>query len=669
MKKIILSILCLVPLAGVMSCTDYLDVENKTSTNADGFVDSYDKAFSLLATCYAKLGTNNDGIMGNERFRMATDLFESWGVFQSFEWDANDTEVVKPIWRKYYKFIADANNAIQTIESYSDVINKTFSESAIESSSLISALSADKNFSASDMLLAEAKTLRAYAYFTLYRYYGGVPIIDKLQTDGATFIPRASRDELFAFIENDLRFAIAKCADSKDGTLYGRISKSSAAGLLAKCLVFQASYIRRAGLYAGQLGEEKSSLDVNTLYSKAVSLCDTLINKKIGASELTPYYPAVFKTRNNEMLICFDGKDAKGQGARYSSSWGIGGNSNFGATGSNSTSMHPIMYDFEMWKHNGSARELFKWYGAISYRNFGEAKGNAYDEFKELGCFTHTGDTTRRMWNTAKLYITGPTTPNLPAGLWCFEPMGRTLGPEFFIDPGRGEANYTETEKDIIQYATTGKGWNDTRWYNCDVYSQDAYSVGVWWRFAKFRTDLPQTIDYTTIDYSNLDNQIPILRLGEIYLLKAEAKYFLGDNAGAIAAVNQIRDRACNQATMRDMYLNWDKAEYKHLTNSVEPVPADLSGTTLLLEILWERARELCGEDTCRWFDIARFPDLLAEVYETMEEYADPLHKVGWYWQKYMSGRISKDKVYRVLLPIPATEFQYFPELGQNPGY
>lgn len=666
MKKIIIFILCLVSLASVFSCTDYLDVENRTSTNAQGFVDSYDDAFSLLAVCYAKLGTNSDGIMGDERFRMATDLFESWGVFQSFEWDANETEVVKPIWRKYYKFISDANYAIKAIEENADVINKTFKDSQIENASLISALTAKQDFSASNMLLAEAKTLRAYAYFTLYRYYGGVPLVDKLQTGGATFIPRASRDELFAFLENDLRYAIANCADSKDGTLYGRISKSSAAGLLAKCLVFQASYIRRADLYADQIGETKSSLDVKTLYNKAISLCDTLINKQIGNQELTAYYPAVFKTRNNEMLICFDTKAAKGQSANYSSSWGIGGNGSYGATGSNSTSMHPIMYDFEMWKHKGSARELFKYYGARSYRVFGDAQGNPYDEFKQMDCFTHTGDTTRRMWNTAKLFITGPTTPNLPTGLWCMEPMGRTLGPEFFIEPGKGEANYTDTEKDIIQYAITSKAWVDTRWYNCNIFSQDVYCVGLWWRFAKFRSPLPQNLDYTTHINSN---QIPILRLGEIYLLKAEAKYFLGDNAGAIAAVNQIRDRACNQATMRDMYLNWDKADYKHIANSVEPIPTDLEGTTLLLEILWERARELCGEDTCRWFDISRFPDLLAEVYETMEEYADPLHKVGWYWQKYMSGRISKDKVYRVLLPIPATEFQYFPELGQNPGY
>ena len=82
-----------------------------------------------------------------------------------------------------------------------------------------------------------------------------------------------------------------------------------------------------------------------------------------------------------------------------------------------------------------------------------------------------------------------------------------------------------------------------------------------------------------------------------------------------------------------------------------------------------ERARELCGEDTCRWFDIARYPDLLADVYYTMENYRDPLHHMGWYWQKYIGDIFSKDKVSRTLMPIPATEFQYFPDLVQNPGY
>ncbi|MCF0168500.1 MAG: RagB/SusD family nutrient uptake outer membrane protein, partial [Bacteroidales bacterium] len=444
MRKIIYSILILGTITCGTSCGDFLDVENKTSTNANGFVTSYDSAFSTLATCYAKLGTGSDGLMGEERFRNATDIFESWGTFQSFTWDANDTEVVRPLWKKYYKFISDANFAIKTIEENADVIDKTFTESLIEDSDFIEKCTETNGFSASKMLIGEAKVLRAYAYFTLYRYFGGVPIVDALQEKGAKFIPRATRDELFSFIEQDLREAIKYCSDSADGTLYGRVSKSSAAGLLAKCYVFQASYIRRAEFAGEQINEEAGNLSKESLYKSAISLCDTLINKKIGKQELVDFYPAVFKTRNNEMLLCFDGKAAEGQGSSYSSAWGIGGNGDYGARGSNSTSMHPIMYDYKMWESEGSARKLFMKYGAISYRNF-TSGDDPYKELEELGTFTHTGDSTRRMWNVAKLFITGPTTPNLPAGLWCLEPSGSTLGPEFFIEPGKGEDNYTET--------------------------------------------------------------------------------------------------------------------------------------------------------------------------------------------------------------------------------
>lgn len=661
MIAILLPLLC-------MSCSDFLTVENKTSTNAQGYVDSYDAAFNTLAVCYAKLGTNKDGLMGYERFMMPTDLTEMYGVFQSFTWDKNNGNI-KDLWRKYYKFITDANFAIKTMEEYSSTIDATFNASKIESGSFIANCESRSDFSPSKMLLGEAKVLRAYAYFTLYRYFGGVPIIDKLQEGGAVYIPRASREELFDFIESDLRYAIRHCADNSDGTLYGRITKNSAAGLLAKCLVFEGSYIRRAEKYADQIGEEIGNTDRASLYRQAINLCDTLINKKIGNNDLVPFYPAVFTTRNNEMLICFDGHNSANQGSSYASNWGIGGNSSFGATGSNSTSLHPMIYDFKMWEHQGSARELFKYYGAMD--GLAEGPGvNVNEAFRERGEFTFTGDSTRRMWNVAKLFITGPTHRNLPAGLWCFEPYGETLGEEFYIAPCKGEANYSDVEKNIIQQAITGGGWVDTRWYNAsDKFSTDLLRVGCFWRFAKFRRALPQTIDHSTYTPNDLDIQIPILRMGEIYLLKAEAQYHLGQTDQAIATLNQIRDRASNQSTLKDMYLNWGEAKYTHKKGAVVQIPSNIEGDVLLLEILWERARELCGEDTCRWFDIARYPDMLADVYYTMENYRDPLHHMGWYWQKYIGDIFSKDKVSRALMPIPATEFQYFPDLVQNPGY
>src|SRR5690606_5736837 len=58
---------------------------------------------------------------------------------------------------------------------------------------------------------AEAKFIRAYAYFMMVRYFGGVPIIDSIATDqvSSANIPRSSVAQVYTLIENDLQFAAA----------------------------------------------------------------------------------------------------------------------------------------------------------------------------------------------------------------------------------------------------------------------------------------------------------------------------------------------------------------------------------------------------------------------------------------------------------------------------
>lgn len=94
--------------------------------------------------------------------------------------------------------------------------------------------------------LGEAKVLRAFFYHQLWMLYGGVPVItkpDNRTTDGdAIFHPRASFDETFAFLQNELADA-AELLPEIVGTANtaGRVTKGTALTLKGWVELFYAS--------------------------------------------------------------------------------------------------------------------------------------------------------------------------------------------------------------------------------------------------------------------------------------------------------------------------------------------------------------------------------------------------------------------------------------------
>ncbi|MBC6989047.1 RagB/SusD family nutrient uptake outer membrane protein [Hymenobacter sp. BT491] len=118
---------------------------------------------------------------------------------------------------------------------------------------------------------------------------------------------------------------------------------------------------------------------------------------------------------------------------------------------------------------------------------------------------------------------------------------------------------------------------------------------------------------------------IPMMRLGETYLLLAEAQFKQGNLAGAAASINVLRTRAkADQVTAGDITLNF---------------------------ILDERTRELIGEEQRR---------LTLVRTGTLVERTNRLNGAS------VSGLTQKN----VLLPIPQTERDLNNgALSQNPGY
>lgn len=250
MKKILFILLSSLVL---VSCEGYFDQLPKTELPAETFYTSYDAALRNVAILYANAGNTNDGIMTEDRFMMPSLINEG-----PFDLTASSGSVLN-LWSKLYAYIAQANQILENLEAHQDAIDSSISNSSLEKAAI--------QGSATEMLIGEVRFLRAYAYFTLYRYYGGVPLITKPTGPKPPYVPRATRQEIFKFLYDEMEYALSKCADNNSGIAYGRVTRGAVAGMLAKTKIFHASYIRRAEMYGDKIAENTTGeLSTVSLY-------------------------------------------------------------------------------------------------------------------------------------------------------------------------------------------------------------------------------------------------------------------------------------------------------------------------------------------------------------------------------------------------------------------
>lgn len=124
---------------------------------------------------------------------------------------------------------------------------------------------------------AEAKFLRAYAYFNLVRLFGDVPLVTSVVVpdDKESLFTRVATATVYAQIVEDLQEAAANL----DNSSKSRASRAAAQGLLAKAYLSQPS----------------------PNYAAAQQLCETIINS--GEFSLMPNFNDVFYNELNDEII------------------------------------------------------------------------------------------------------------------------------------------------------------------------------------------------------------------------------------------------------------------------------------------------------------------------------------------------------------------------------
>lgn len=159
-------------------------------------------------------------------------------------------------------------------------------------------------------LAGEAKFLRAFMYFTLVRSFGGVPLVDHVpvtgvEADKAMALTRRTKEEIYAFIEKDLKEAAEVLPTRTGGE---RATKGAAHALLAKVYLYQKKW---------QLAVDETNL--------------------VTGYSLTPNFQDIYKVsgeNNAESIFEINGSGGTGgraiqqysqvQGARGTTGWGWG---------------------------------------------------------------------------------------------------------------------------------------------------------------------------------------------------------------------------------------------------------------------------------------------------------------------------------------------------------
>ncbi|OKL38975.1 RagB/SusD family nutrient uptake outer membrane protein [Pontibacter flavimaris] len=221
------------------ACEDKLNIEPRGSISPEAVTPSdtevllngvYD-GFQGGASSYHYLSFLTDDLSADNLAYRAT-------FFQHGEVDDNSISannlLTQYFWQGLYKGIYRANFFLQTVDKLDE---STFSRPARK-----------------DEVMAEARYLRAYGYYSLVTRWGGVPILREPTTEK---VARNSEQEVWDFIIEDLKFAVENAGDFRDASY---VSKSAAKALLARVYLATKNYAEAEKLAEEVIANEKFRL-------------------------------------------------------------------------------------------------------------------------------------------------------------------------------------------------------------------------------------------------------------------------------------------------------------------------------------------------------------------------------------------------------------------------
>lgn len=511
-------------------------------------------------------------------FDMCTDLADGTSPFADISRGtsfSSNSSAVQNHWQYLYELVHRSNTVIRNV-AMMDIDQATV-----------------------DKITGEAKFLRAMAYFRMLNCWGGVPYYDEtciIEEEFASVInPRSSAEEIRQHVIEDLTDAIAKlpvCWESSD---YGRATKGAAYALRGKVYLF------------------------NQEWTKAIADFEEIVYNKSNnyGYALHSDYEGLFRlyngARSDEMIFAIQSIDGNVAGYALNIVGYFGNKATMRLIASNSIVPSTKLVDLYE-KPDG---QRFNWDEVFPGFN------NGHSEFRRKCLAVAINDASTEIISTLDCdttKVSAAYNDRDPRLCWnVITPFSHYLGTDagsvprdkqfVIVDPTKGGA-----PMEAQSFIRNSEGWNSYFW----------------------RKWIPTgNLDGYWGEYNRTPYEFPLLRLGDVILMLAEAYNENGETAKAIAEVNKIRARV----NMPEL-------------NSGATWMAVNSKDEMTQRIRDERARELAGEGQ-RYWDLRRWGILQSTVKDATDILGDLMYE-----RDYQSRH--------EIWPIPLVEMERNRNLVQN---
>jgi len=467
-------------------------------------------------------------------------------------------------------------------------------------------------------LVAEAHFIRAHVLFNIVELWGGKYLATEPTSGAITKLPISSINEFYKVIFEDLEFAKTNLPITQ--SVRGHVVRAAAYHLIAKAALTYATYTDGLGNATALTDAEKTSY-----LNKAKEAAEYLINNAstLGVKlydESAQVFDEVNNKNNTEAL--------------------------FIVTHSTITTLNPRgNYFNRCWKHTSAYNNNNNgiYLGGITPSYETTVSGVSVPKLAKDNCYMEPSkymlnlygekDTRYAAFFSDVYYVNKATNSAKDAYTWAEADAKR-----FGLNTSRvGDASFDCKLGDTAIYLPRlGQAWSQARkdatrygvYNQDDNYANNAKPLRFYPSLKKYMHPSLYCGSNASKPYSASD--CIIYRLGETYLLAAEASYRLGNKADAVKYVNVIRNRAC---AGHDGSMNVTEAQ---ITDDF---------------MLDEYAREMIGEWQ-RWFTLKRF-----RAFESRLAACNP-----------QITTFKKDYYFR---PIQDSELLLIenPDEYQNPGY
>lgn len=617
--------LSLLMTGAMASCSDFLEEVNKAGATADLTYNTKSGIEGLLATCYSYSRAWYGKEAGLGLSEMGSDLFyygydnkqKSVNDYsltdESLDGNSANNPCLDHYWEAFYCAVDVCNTALKYIPGNTAI-----------------------NDAKRNQYLGEAYFLRAFYYLHMVNIWGPIPYNSEPVTTVITDPKRVSEEEIYSYILADLDLSIAAFeAANYTVKTEGRANYWAAKALKARTLLYAASWLGKNSIFTNT---EYSGKD---LYALAQAEAQAVIGS--GIASFYDNYEDTWSMNNESVAV---NKEAI-WGVVYSSDITTtanciprryatddnGNNKDFGSlitrTGYSRGGNAMLLMFVSMWNNGandlgGNGKETF-------IRVTGESSSYVTNIVTKQSVYV--ADTYSKYGRGFTRYLPSLYLWNLlNAHRATDQRTNATLLEAYTIAPGleRSSKKYPNIQDTAIYYCPLDgnspegiaqQEWAKNRYRiqfasNGDipvytssdpasalptvaavktsaVYGDDRYNtykIGGWCSYPGIKKFLDNVYNpsYPTHDISSRD--AVVLRLAEMYLIKAECQLYTESGSAAMSTINELRQ-----------------------IRAISGTDNTLSGSADLETILEERAIELCGEQQ-RWFDLKRTKTLVARV-------------------------------------------------------